>query len=237
MLLLKALNAQIVIMLCNSFWMKLTSSQKQNSVKVSIQRRLFVNRYPHVVDAPFEHEWAKPDWVHLTGHQWVPSGKGEDIIREVSRGVDALGSVNICNTLQRTTKDHRWLGKSETDTEILHKESVRAPTDPGLGSGTFPVYSLHLESCTSMYGPSKTLCMSKKAYWQIAEALIFFLENNQTPHRGHPEVNLGLMIHRVVIICHADFISNTSQIINFQSQNKNAPFLVQSVGVKMFRPS
>lgn len=48
-------------------------------------------------------------------------------------------------------------------------------TDPGLGSGTFPVNSLHFESCTSMYGPSKAFCTSEKAYWQIAEALIFFL--------------------------------------------------------------
>lgn len=51
-------------------------------------------------------------------------------------------------------------------------------TDPGLGSGTFPVYSLHLESCTSMYGPSNTLCTSEKAYWQIADALIFFLKTD-----------------------------------------------------------
>lgn len=205
-------------MSCNPFQIKPTSSQKQNRVKVSVQRWLLVHSYSHVVNVPFEHEWAQPDWVHLTGHQWVPSDKSEDVIREVSRGVDALRSVHICNTLQRNTKDHRWLGKS--DIEMLHEEWVCwKPTDPGLGSGTLPVYSLHFESCTSMYGPSKTFCTSEKAYWQIADALIFFLEHNQTPHRS----TSGLMIHREVIIRHPDWISNTSQIINFQSQDKNAP--------------
>lgn len=81
--------------------MKLTSSQKQNGVKVPVQRRLLVHRYPHVVDAALEHERAQPDGVHLTGHQRVPSGESEDVVREVPRGVDALGSVQICNTLQR----------------------------------------------------------------------------------------------------------------------------------------
>lgn len=95
-----------LIMTCDSFRMKLTSSQKQNSVKVPVQRWLLVHGYPHVVDAPFEEEWAQPDGVHLTGHQRVPSGKSEDVIREVSRGVDALGSVHVCDTLQRNTKDH-----------------------------------------------------------------------------------------------------------------------------------
>lgn len=56
-------------------------------------------------------------------------------------------------------------------------------TDPGLGSGTFPVYSRHFESCTSMYGPSNTLRTSEKAYWQMADALIFFLKYNPTPQR------------------------------------------------------
>ncbi|TNN84834.1 hypothetical protein EYF80_004879 [Liparis tanakae] len=54
-------------------------------------------------------------------------------------------------------------------------------TDPGLGSGTFPVYSLHFESCTSMNGPSNALCTSEKAYWQIADALIFFLKDRLLP--------------------------------------------------------
>lgn len=64
-------------------------------------------------------------------------------------------------------------------TPILHgeRESVCwKPTDPGRGSGTLPVYSLHFESCTSMKGPSKTFWTSEKAYWQIADALMFFLE-------------------------------------------------------------
>lgn len=63
-------------------------------------------------------------------------------------------------------------------------------TDPGLGSGTFPVYSLHFESCTSMYGPSNTFCTSEKAYWQIADALIFFLKESNT--KTHPEDALGI---------------------------------------------
>lgn len=50
-------------------------------------------------------------------------------------------------------------------------------TDPGLGSRTFPVYSLHFESCTSMNGPSNAFCTSEKAYWQTADALIFFLKD------------------------------------------------------------
>lgn len=69
-------------------------------------------------------------------------------------------------------------------------------TDPGLGSGTFPVYSLHFESCTSMYGPSKTLCTSEKAYWQMAEALIFFLKYNPAPQRQVQRTHSGLMIQR-----------------------------------------
>lgn len=69
-------------------------------------------------------------------------------------------------------------------------------TDPGLGSGTFPVYSLHFESCTSMYGPSKAFCTSEKAYWQIADALIFFLKDNTPPppRRHNQRTHSGLMI-------------------------------------------
>lgn len=81
--------------------MTLTSSQKQNGVKVPVQRRLLVHSHPHVVDAALEHERAQPHGVHLAGHQRVPSGESEDVVGEVSGGVDALGSVQICNTLQR----------------------------------------------------------------------------------------------------------------------------------------
>lgn len=81
--------------------MKLTRPQEQNGVQVPVQRRLLVHGYPHVVDAALEHERAQPDGAHLTGHQRVPSGESQDVVREVPGGVDALGSVQICNTLQR----------------------------------------------------------------------------------------------------------------------------------------
>lgn len=93
-------------------------------------------------------------------------------------------------------------------------------TDPGLGSGTFPVYSLHFESCTSMYGPSNTFCTSEKAYWQIADALIFFLKNNPPTPKTHPEdtlrINDSLRGRNLRNYCHTDQISNTSQIITGQ---------------------
>lgn len=63
---------------------KLTGSQKQDGINIPVQRRLLVHGYLHVVDAPLEHERPHPYWVHLVRHQWVPSGKREDIVREVS---------------------------------------------------------------------------------------------------------------------------------------------------------
>lgn len=84
--------------------MKLTSSQKQNSVNISIQCRLFVHCYLDIVDTSFEHEGAHTYWVHLFGHQRVPSGEGEDIVWEISRRVDVLGPVQICYTLKIQTE-------------------------------------------------------------------------------------------------------------------------------------
>lgn len=63
--------------------------------------------YLHIVDAPLEHEWTHTYRVHLVGHQRVPSREGEDVVREVSRRVDALGPVQICYTLQRGATGER----------------------------------------------------------------------------------------------------------------------------------
>lgn len=89
-------------------------------------------------------------------------------------------------------------------------------TDPGLGSGTFPVYSLHFESCTSMYGPSNTFCTSEKVYWQIADALIFFLKNSPPPKRHIQGTHSGLMIHSGVIIWGA-----TDTQLKFQTHHRS----------------
>lgn len=48
-------------------------------------------------------------------------------------------------------------------------------------------------------------------------------KTNQPPQRHIQRSSWGLMIHREVIICHPDRISNASQIINFQSRENNAP--------------
>lgn len=92
-------------------------------------------------------------------------------------------------------------------------------TDPGLGSGTFPVYSLHFESCASMYGPSKTFCTSAKAYWHMADALIFFLKDDSPPR---PEDTLRindspLNKHWEVIVWRA-----TATQIEFQTHGRSS---------------
>lgn len=98
----------------------------------------------------------------------------------------------------RDRKCSSFKEKERAEHEILQEEEFYGVklTDPGLGSGTFPVYSLHFESCTSMYGPSKAFCTSEKAYWQIADALIFFLKDNPPPRpRRHIQrTHSGLMI-------------------------------------------
>lgn len=80
-------------------WLNFTCSQKQDSVKVFIQRRLLVHGDLDVVDAPLEHKWPQVYWVNLLSHQRVPPGKCEHAVWEVSRGVYALGPVYVCDTL------------------------------------------------------------------------------------------------------------------------------------------
>lgn len=213
-----------------SFRMKLTSSQKQNSVKVSVQRRLLVHGYPHVVDAPFEHEGARPDWVHLSGHQWVPPGKREDVVGKVSRGVDALGSVHVCNTLQRNTKGHRWLEKS--DVQVVHEERVwRAYRSrprlwhPPCVLPPLWVLDLHVR-------PIENLLY----IWEgiLADSGCFdILPGKQS--EAIQRSTWGLMIHQV-IVCHPDWISNTPQIINFQSQDNIAPLWLRVWALRCLGP-
>lgn len=87
--------------------LKLTSSQKQNRIYISIQRRLLVHGYLDIVDTPLEQKWAQPYRLYVAGHQGVPSSEGEDIIWEVTRWVDALGPVQICYTLERWANENK----------------------------------------------------------------------------------------------------------------------------------
>lgn len=110
-------------------------------------------------------------------------------------GLEMSWCSGICADLLYTADQDRKKQIKSLNIKISYvgEEKVNALnlTDPGLGSGTFPVYSLHFESCTSMYGPSKTFCTSEKAYWQIADALIFFLKDNppypKDMSRGHSQ--------------------------------------------------
>ncbi len=103
---------------------KLTSPQKQNRVKVSIQRRLLVHSDLHIVDTPLEHERAHPYRMHLARHQWVPSGKSEHIIWEVTRGVDSLGPVQIRYALDRRGTEG-WTQRAEQDVKHSKKSFIR----------------------------------------------------------------------------------------------------------------
>lgn len=83
--------------------------------------------------------------MDLASHQRVPAGKGENVVRQVSGGVDTLGPVPVRDAL---VKEGELSGDYGSLTRTM--PYFRGLTDPGLGSGTLPVNSLHLESCTSM---------------------------------------------------------------------------------------
>lgn len=111
----------------------------------------------HIVDAPLEHQGSLTLRLDLASHQRVPAGEGEDVVGQVSGGVDTLSPVPVRDALQETGElggEAGYGSKTWTD--------CRGLTDPGLGSGTLPVNSLHLESCTSIKGPSKTCCTWEK---------------------------------------------------------------------------
>lgn len=61
----------------------------------------------HIVDAPLEHQGAQSQWLDLAGHQWVPAGEGEDVVWQVSGGVDTLGTVSVRDALQET-EESQW---------------------------------------------------------------------------------------------------------------------------------
>lgn len=136
---------------------ELTGPQEEHGVDGCVQRRLLVYSNLHVVDAPLEHQGAESQRLYLAGHQRVPAGEGEDLVRQVPGGVDTLGPVPVRDALQETG-ELSWESDSLSRTWTIS----RGLTDPGLGSGTLPVNSLHLESCTSMKGPSKTCCTWEK---------------------------------------------------------------------------
>lgn len=59
-------NLNVICAFCSV--LELTSSQKQNSIDVSIQRQLLVDGHPDIVDTPLEQEWPHPDGLDLAGH-------------------------------------------------------------------------------------------------------------------------------------------------------------------------
>lgn len=112
------------------------------------------------------------------------------------RSRDEFMFCDLCRSVIHCGHSNHFVQfKQDGKTSLVVRQTIKL-TDPGLGSGTFPVYSLHFESCTSMYGPSKTLCTSEKAYWQMADALIFFLKHNPTPQRCVQRTHIGVMIQR-----------------------------------------
>lgn len=56
----------------------------------------------HIVDAPLEHQGAQSQRLDLAGHQRVSTGEGEDVVGQVSRGVDTLSPVLVRDALQET---------------------------------------------------------------------------------------------------------------------------------------
>lgn len=86
------------------------------------------------------------------------------------------------------------------------------------------MYSLHLESCTSMYGPSNTLCTSEKAYWQMADALIFFLKTDPPgPRRKDSHRDHHLSHHQ-----HTDHISNTAELPQWTQRSPAALYWLKA---------
>lgn len=104
------------------------------------------------------------------------------------------------------------------------KETASEAYRSGSGLRNFPRVLPPLGVLNLHVGPLENLLYVRESI--LADSGGFDIlpgKTNQPPQKHIQRSSRGLMIHREVVICHPDPISNASQIINLQFREYNAP--------------